>query len=183
MIFKSADEILAAYLALTALRAQDVTLGARSEAATACPNPSCLRAENRSAAKRTTINGEERCARCKGLWPFYERGSLGVSIRGSAEGIAKRMHAQRLEAAELAKLLDRPSNVSRVRWAAMLAALELRGYQRLGMRHSDAHRAHVEGLLAVIRLGAGASDRTVDTLARQAREAIESRAARKGILA
>lgn len=182
MHFKSADEILASYRSLTSLRAQDVTLGARTEVAASCPNPGCIPLGEREKAHRVEINGVDRCARCKLEWPFYERGSLGVSIRGSAEGIAKRMHAQQLEAADLGKLLVRPVNVSELRWRAMLAALELRGYQRLGRRHSKAHQLHVASLLATIRRAAGVSDRTIDYLARDAREEIEARAMQRGLM-
>lgn len=182
MIYRSADQARERYELLSTPRAQDVTLGARVDAARCCQNPSCA---GKTDAYRTSVNGVDRCNRCKLAWPFFERGSLGVSIRGSAEGIAKRMHAQQLEVAFLgAVLLPRPSVVSARRWAAEHAAWWLVLFSHHGDRSISAgHRTRVADALAVVRKASGTSERTLYTLAREVRDEVESRLARRGMLA
>ena len=171
--YKSADEARRAYELVGGLKAQDVTLGARTEAADGCDNPSC---RNDPDARRTTINEVERCSRCKREWRFFERGSLGVSIRGSTEGIAKRMHGQQLELAILANIITRrPHEVSAKRWSAMHAAWALIVYGQ----HDTGFVSRARGIIA--RIGVF-NDRTIWELSREIRETIEKRLRKRGLM-
>lgn len=179
--YRDADAALARYVDLCAtigtLRAQDITMGARVDPARECGSPNCRRAENRASAYRVTVNGVDRCRRCNAEWRFVEVGSLGLSIRSSAEGIARRMHGRLAERALLGTILHRrPAQTSLRRWHAMHAAWMLSIYGR----HDTDWAASAMRL--VTRAALGTSPRSLAELAREAREEIEARLATRGLL-
>ena len=178
--YRDADEARRRYGDLAGrspVRAQDVTLGARVEAATECENPSCRTHDHRPQAFRTEINGVDRCARCKTEWTFIERGSLGVSIRSSSEGVARRMHAGMAERVLLARVLFvRPGDKPNATWEAWHAAWTLALY---GGRDS---RLTAGAMRIIAAAGLGTSERTLRTLAREVREEVESRLSVRGLL-
>lgn len=185
MLYDSADDARERYEYLAsgaaALRAQDITLGASIAPAPFCPNPSCLPFGERHRAVRvesTTSETGYRCARCKLAWPIVEVGSLGVSVRGSPEGIAKRMHGQQAERCTLALVLfDRPARVGADRWSAMHWAWALALYGRSDRNHVT------QAFDAFRRAGVATGETAIAGMVRTVREEVTARLERRGLLA